>query len=80
MADGFLFPPEEYTDETVRAIMQGNTCRQCAHRQVFHQGTDQHVKVFVCDAHKSGQSRSGWLRVRSNQPACILFTHKNNAQ
>lgn len=74
--DGYLFNPEEYTDERVQRIMMNKTCRHCAHRQIHHQGTDNHVRVFVCEVRKSGQSQSGFLRVKNNQPACILFTEK----
>ena len=77
--DGLLFNPADYTDERVRSIMQGRTCRHCGHRQNVKQGQDQHVRVSVCDAHKSGRTKSGYLRVRVDQPACILFTAKSNA-
>lgn len=30
------------------------------------------------EARKSGRTKSGYLRVRCDQPACILFTHKDN--
>lgn len=75
-----LFDIEEFTDPAVVRIMQGNTCRICAHRIPVHQGQDQHVRVWVCDARPSGRTKSGLLRVRVDQPACILFTNKNNAQ
>ncbi len=76
--DGFLFDPTEFTDERVRAIMNRHTCRQCGHRIIVNQGIDQHVRVSVCEAIPSGRTKSGKLRVRVDQPACILFTHKNN--
>lgn len=75
-----LFDIEEFTDPAVRQIMQGNTCRHCAHRITVHQGYDQHVSVTVCDAIPSGRTKSGLLKVKANQPACIRFTHKNNTK
>lgn len=78
--DGFLFPPEEYTDERVRSIMDGNTCRQCAHRQTVKQGYDGQNRVSICECRKSKRTKSGQLRVRVDQPACILFTQKNNGR
>lgn len=78
--DGFLFPIEDYTDERIRSIMEGNTCRHCAHRQASRQGYDGLNRVQICEARKSGRTKSGHLRVRCDQPACILFTHKDNAK
>lgn len=74
--DGTLFNIEDYTDERVRRIMQGKTCRQCGHRVTSHQGYEGRHRVAVCEAIKSGRTKSGLLRVRVNQPACILFTNK----
>ena len=67
-----LFDIEEYTDPAVRQIMQGRTCRHCAHRlrHMYSKGT------FCCDAHPSGRTICGLLKVKANQPACILFTQK----
>lgn len=76
---GVLFDIEEFTDPKVRRIMQGHTCRQCAHRIAVRQGRDKRVRVWVCDAIHSGRTKSGMLRVRVDQPACILFTHKDNS-
>lgn len=75
-----LFDIEEYTDPEVRRIMQGNTCRHCANRQTVRQGQEGRSRLSVCTAHKSGRTKSGYLRVRVDQPACILFTNKNNAK
>ena len=75
--DNALFDIEEYTDPGVCRIMQGNTCRHCANRQTIRQGQS---RLSVCTAHKSGRTKSGCLRVRVDQPACILFTNKNNAK
>ena len=66
-----LFNIEEYTDPEVRRIMQGNTCRHYANRQTIRQGQS---RLSVCLAHKSGRTKSGYLRVRVDQPACILYT------
>lgn len=78
--DGLLFPLEDYTDERIRSIMEGNTCRHCAHRQDRRQGHEGLNRVQICEARKSGRTKSGYLRVRCDQPACILFTHKDNAK
>lgn len=72
--DGLLFPLEDYTDERIRSIMEGNTCRHCANR--FDAGRGH----FYCSAIKSKLTKNGFFRVKSNQPACILFTHKDNAK
>ena len=80
MPDLTIFNVEDYTDERVRSIMQGNTCRMCAHRITIKQGYDQHVTVTVCDAIPSGRTKSGLLKVKANQPAYILFTNKNNSK
>ena len=29
---GLLFDPTEYTDERIRAVMEGKTCRTCGNR------------------------------------------------
>lgn len=78
--DGLLFSLEDYTDERIRTIMSGNTCRHCANRQTVRQGHEGRNRMSVCMARKSGRTKSGYLRVRVDQPACILFTHLNNAK
>ena len=78
--DGYLFDIEEYTDPEVRKIMQGYTCRQCANRQCNRQGHEGRKRVQICIVRKSGRTKSGFLRVRCDQPACILFTHQNNGK
>ena len=80
MMDGFLFDIEDYTDTEVVRIMQGHTCRQCAYRLTVRQGQEGRNRVSVCEARKSNRTKSGQLRVRVDQPACILFSHKNNAK
>lgn len=74
--DYTLFDIEEYTDPAVRHVMQGNTCRHCAHRMrhSYSKGT------FYCDAHPSRRTTCGLFKVKANQPACIRFTHKDNAK
>lgn len=72
--DGLLFPLEDYTDERIRSIMEGNTCRQCGHRFDYGRGH------FYCSVRNSGRTNNGYYRCKSNQPACILFTHKDNAK
>lgn len=75
-----LFPIEDFTDSEAVRIMQGHTCRHCANRQSIRQGYDGLNRVQICEARKSGRTKSGYLRVRCDQPACILFTHKDNAK
>ena len=78
--DGFLFEPTEYTDERIRAVMDGHACRQCGHRQTSRQGYEGRNRVQICAVRKSNRSKSGQLRISYDQPACILFTHKNHAK
>lgn len=73
--DEYLFDIEKYTDQTVVRIMAGHTCRECGHRQ-----TKPYRETSYCDAHGSRRTKNGMLKIKANQPACILFTHKNNAQ
>ena len=73
--DGFLFPPEEYTDERIRAIMDGHTCRQCANRFKDCGGY-----ASYCWAKGDRRTKNKHLKVKANQPACILFSHKDNAR
>lgn len=74
--DGTLFNIEDYTDERVRRIMQGKTCRHCGNRKTCRQGHEGRNRVSICEAIRSKRTKSGFLRVRVNQPACILFTNK----
>lgn len=60
--------------------MDGKTCRQCGHRQTSRQGYEGRNRVQICGARKSNRSKSGQLRISCDQPACILFTHKDNAK
>lgn len=78
--DGLLFDIEQFTESNVLRCLQGRTCRQCGHRAAVHQGEDQHTTVYVCSVRKSGRTKSGYLRVRVDQPACFLFSHKDNSQ
>ena len=73
--DGTLFNIEDYTDERVRSIMQGKTCRTCANRR---RSRAEWGESYYCIAHSSGLTNSGQLKVKTNQPACILYTDKNN--
>lgn len=74
MADGTLFDIEEFTDPTVCRIMAGHTCRECGHRVVKC-----YRETSYCNAHGSRRTQNGMLKVKANQPACILFTNKNNS-
>lgn len=78
--DGLLFNPIDYTDEAIVAVMDGHTCRQCANRHCNRQGHEGRSLVQICLVRKSKRTKSGHLRVRCDQPACILFSHKNNAK
>lgn len=74
--ENYLFDPVEYTDPKVVKTMLGNTCRTCKHRLTIRQGHDGQNRLCVCDVRKSKLTKSGKLRVRVNQPACILFSPK----
>ena len=76
--DDLLFDTIEYTDPGIRAVMDGHTCRQCGHRQTSRQGYEGRNRVQICAVRKSNRSKSGQLRISCDQPACILFTHKDN--
>ena len=76
--DGFLFNPSDFTDERLRSVMEGNTCRKCAYRQIVRQGYEGRRRVSVCIARKSARSSSGFLRVSVDQPVCILFSQKTS--
>lgn len=71
-----MFNIEEYTDERIRAVMAGHTCRQCANRVVKRYGDRRLSTACFCTAHRSGRTTCGMLRVRIDQPACILFEMK----
>lgn len=71
--DGLLFDPTEFTDQHVLSVMQGHTCRQCANRTSVRQAS---CKIQLCQVRKSRRTKSGFLRVRVDQPACYLFTTK----
>ena len=71
-----LFPIEEYTDERLLARMGGNTCRTCTHLRTYHQSYEGQVKVKICEVWESKSTRSGHLRVKTNQPACISYVRK----
>ena len=75
MSDGTLFDIEEFTDPAVRRIMAGHTCRECGHRVVKC-----YSETSYCNAHGSRRTQNGMLKVKANQPACILFTNKNNSK
>ena len=72
-----LFPYQETVDQKLLAIMDKKECRKCANRIRVKQGRDQHVVVTVCRARKSKRTKSGFLKVKANQPACILFIDKD---
>lgn len=74
--DNTLFDIEEFTEPEVRRIMQGNTCRHCAHR-VKHEYSK---SIYYCDAYASRRTSCGLLKIKANQPACIRFTNKNNSK
>ena len=74
--DGLLFDPTEYTDERIRIIMQGNTCRKYANR-LRHQYSK---STYYCAVIPSRRTICGLLKVKANQPACIRFTAKDNAK
>jgi hypothetical protein len=74
--DGLLFDPIEYIDTDIAAdVLKDLTCRQCDHRIRYRQGS----KIFsYCGAKYSGRTSIKLLKVKACQPACILFTYKDN--
>lgn len=73
--DGLLFDTIEYIDTDIAAdVLKDLTCRQCDNQFDYGRGH------FYCKARKSGRTNNGYLRCKSNQPACILFTPKDNAK
>ena len=76
--DGLLFDPIEYIDTNIAAmVLKDLTCRQCGNS--FRCSTFAEPGWF-CKERKSEKTQNGHLRVKTNQPACILFTHKDNAK
>lgn len=70
-----LFPIEDYIDTAIAAnVLKELTCRQCANS--FRHYTLARPGWF-CKVRRSNKAQSGELRVKTNQPACILFTHKD---
>lgn len=73
-----LFPIEDFTDTGIAAkVLKEQTCRQCGNS--FRCSTLAEPGWF-CKERKSEKTQNGHLRVKTNQPACILFTHKDNAK
>jgi len=77
-----LFNVEEYTIESIRKSMANHTCRQCAHRKSCKRDhfSDKKNFLYFCDVRDSKRSSTGKLPVRANQPACILFTLKEETK
>lgn len=76
--DGLLFDPIEYTDTNIAAdVLKDLTCRQCANN--FRCSTLAEPGYF-CKQRFSKKTNNGHLRIKLNQPACILFTHKDNGK
>ena len=74
--DGLLFDTIEYIDPNIAAdVLKDLTCRQCGHS--FRRSTLAKPGWF-CKVRSSKKTEHGELRVKTNQPACILFTHKDN--
>ena len=73
-----LFPIEDYTDANIAAeVLKELTCRQCANS--FRRSTLAKPGWF-CKVRRSKKTQYGELRIKTNQPACILFTQKDNAK
>lgn len=73
-----LFPIEDYTDTGIAAeVFKELTCRQCGNSFRCHTLAE---PGWFCKVRKSEKTKNGLLRVKTNQPACILFTHKDNAK
>lgn len=66
-----LFTDEETIPDTIRKAICGNTCRTCAHRVRYSNYGE--TPRSMCNAFRSGRTRSGMLRVRANNTACIRY-------
>lgn len=66
-----VFPTDEFIDDRIKKAMDGNTCRSCANRITLSD-----IGSY-CKMHKSNMTRSGLLRVRVNQPACIRYEKRD---
>ena len=76
--DGLLFDQTEYIDANIAAdVLKDLTCKQCGNS--FRRSTLAKPGWF-CKVRPSKKTEYGELRVKTNQPACILFTHKDNAK
>lgn len=76
--DGLLFDPTEYIDTNIAAdVLKDLTCRQCANS--FRRCTLAKPGWF-CKVRFSKKTLHGELRIKTNQPACILFTKKNDTK
>lgn len=74
--DGLLFDPTEYTDTGIAAgVLKEATCRKCTNS---YRGTVLSKPAWYCKVRKSEKTFSGQLKVKTNQPACILITNKDN--
>lgn len=72
--DGLLFNTTEYIDTNIAAVvLKDLTCRQRANG--FRCSTLAEPGWF-CKERFSNKTRNGKLRIKLNQPACILFTKK----
>ena len=74
--ENLLFDITEYTDERIRAVMEGKTCRTCGNR-LRHEYSK---STYYCAAIPSRRTICGLLKVKANQPACIRYTNKDNAK
>ena len=75
---GLLFDPVEFTDTSIAAkVLQELTCRQCANS--FRRCSLAKPGWF-CKVRRSKKTLHGELRIKTNQPACILFTNKNKSK
>lgn len=70
--DGLLFDPQEFTDAKIRETMANHYCRQCGNK--MKERNDKKIASLYCRARESGRTKNGFLKVKSSQPACIMFT------
>ena len=54
----------------------GNTCRQCYHRQGWQCGGR---VIQYCHARHSNRTDNGLLKIKVTNPACVLFKDKDEA-
>lgn len=64
-----MFNTEEMIDKETRQRMEGNRCKDCEKKIKMKGG-------HYCKEYKDFRTKTGWLKVRIQQPACIKYEKK----